>query len=185
MLLLTFFPSILDAAPTGDSEFDFLLRQKMEKELARVERNVDRREAREKAKGRVPGGAGSPSAGGAASPSQLSDAGAGSPPADGTPQKSGGTGRGKSKDGTARKCANCGQVGHIKTNRKSVSPSFECIFCRCAMFVPLPADLNNDSSGKGKKNGLVHAGGLSAGYVHGPDEAEESAAMSSYSRFTL
>lgn len=182
LFLLTSFPSILDAAPTGDSEFDSLLRQKMEKELARVERNVDRREAREKAKGRVPGGAGSPPAGGAASPSQLSDTGADNT-TDGTPQKSGGTGRGKSKDGTARKCANCGQVGHIKTNRKSVSPSFKCIFCDCEMFAPLQTDLDNS---KGNKSGLVHAGGFGAGYVHAPDdEAGGSAAMSSYSRFTL
>lgn len=37
-------------------------------------------------------------------------------------------GKGRSKDGTARKCANCGEVGHIKTNRKSVN-SFSCPFC--------------------------------------------------------
>jgi hypothetical protein len=39
-------------------------------------------------------------------------------------------GKGRSKDGTARKCANCGQVGHIKTNRKSV-PKFSKFVCRC------------------------------------------------------
>jgi hypothetical protein len=40
-------------------------------------------------------------------------------------------GKGRSKDGTARKCANCGQVGHIKTNRKSVK--FSKFVCRCAV----------------------------------------------------
>jgi hypothetical protein len=39
-------------------------------------------------------------------------------------------GKGRSKDGTARKCANCGQVGHIKTNRKSVK--FSQSVCQCA-----------------------------------------------------
>lgn len=28
------------------------------------------------------------------------------------------------RGGTTRKCANCGQVGHIKTNKKYVSPYF-------------------------------------------------------------
>lgn len=31
-----------------------------------------------------------------------------------------GGGGGKNAQPTARKCANCGQVGHIKTNKKSV-----------------------------------------------------------------
>jgi hypothetical protein len=45
-------------------------------------------------------------------------------------------GKGRSKDGTARKCANCGQVGHIKTNRKSVpSPKFVCT-CEVPDFGP-------------------------------------------------
>jgi hypothetical protein len=39
-------------------------------------------------------------------------------------------GKGRSKDGTARKCANCGQVGHIKTNRKSVQPPPKFV-CTC------------------------------------------------------
>lgn len=124
--------------PTGDAEMDALMQKKMEQELLRVERNAERREAREKLKGRVanpnsPGGAGSPSG-------QQSDA---NNSADGTPQKGGGAGgagggRGRNKDGTARKCANCGQVGHIKTNRKSVT--FLCIFCSGTEFVGLPSD---------------------------------------------
>ena len=59
-------------------------------ELARLKRNVERREGREKAKGlhvntSVPG----------------------------TPAVNG-----KGPGATPRKCANCGEVGHIKTNKK-------------------------------------------------------------------
>lgn len=126
-------PSMYEMNPTGDAEMDALMRKKMEQELLRVERNAERREAREKLKGRV---ANPNSPGGAGSPGQQSEA---NNSADGTPQKGGaGGGRGRNKDGTARKCANCGQVGHIKTNRKSVS--FLCIFCSGTGFVPLRAD---------------------------------------------
>ena len=74
---------------------------------------MDRREARERAKGII----GSPSL-------------ATSPAADGAdngdqPAAATGTGKkGRSKknaEGTGRRCANCGQVGHIKTNKKSAS----------------------------------------------------------------
>lgn len=69
---------------------------RLEDELARLERNKERRFVREKAKGlhgdaTSPGAAGDPSAGG--------------------------SGTGKTA-GTQRKCANCGMVGHIKTNKK-------------------------------------------------------------------
>ncbi len=33
------------------------------------------------------------------------------------------TAGGKNTQPTQRKCANCGQVGHIKTNKKSVKPN--------------------------------------------------------------
>ena len=105
--------------PTGDPELDALKKQRLEKEFARIQRNADRRVARENAKGKGPG---SPAAG---SPGQ-SDADGVNSNTDATPQK----GRGRNKDGTARKCANCGQVGHIKTNRKSVNKvSFLCLIC--------------------------------------------------------
>jgi len=73
---------------------------RVKKELARLERNKERRHAREKAKGKQlqrastiePGDAGSPSA---------------------TPAPSI-----EKPTGTTRKCANCGQTGHIKTNKK-------------------------------------------------------------------
>jgi transcription initiation factor TFIID subunit 1 len=65
----------------------------IEQELSRLNRNKERRFAREKQKGVL-------------RPS-------GDSPADGAP--------GSSKSaGTQRKCANCGQVGHIKTNKKCV-----------------------------------------------------------------
>jgi transcription initiation factor TFIID subunit 1 len=95
--------------PTGNAEFDAQQRAKsvslsstclvtyaltilsrLEMELARLKRNVERREGREKAKGlhvntSVPG----------------------------TPVVNG-----KGPGATPRKCANCGEVGHIKTNKK-------------------------------------------------------------------
>ncbi|KAJ5792390.1 transcription initiation factor TFIID [Penicillium pulvis] len=71
--------------PTGDPEVDLRNKKLIEAELSRLNRNKERRFAREKQKG-------------------ISRAG--DSPADGKPT------------GTQRKCANCGQVGHIKTNKK-------------------------------------------------------------------
>lgn len=70
----------------------------LQEELQRLNRNKERRHAREKQKGistdagMSPGRSNSPA----------------TPTATGAPK----TG------GTQRKCANCGQVGHIKTNKK-------------------------------------------------------------------
>jgi transcription initiation factor TFIID subunit 1 len=111
--------------PTGDAELDARNRKRhdlspplpsiceiadgcfysLEDELARLEKNKDRRLAREKAKGLT---APSP-ADAAISPD---DAAAGKP----QPQ------------GTQRKCANCGQVGHIKTNKKYSRTCPSCKF---------------------------------------------------------
>ncbi|MCJ1473355.1 hypothetical protein MMC13_002006 [Lambiella insularis] len=86
--------------PTGDLEKDKRAKKGLEKELARLEKNKDRRIARNKQKGDpADGDAGSPN-------SPASPGGAAAP-------------RGT---GTQRKCANCGQVGHIKTNKKSYCP---------------------------------------------------------------
>lgn len=106
--------SLMDYKPTGDPELDNAKRKKLEAELARVVRNVDRRQAREKAKGRLVGASatGSPDAEGLGS-------------TDHTPLKPK-----RNKDGgTSRKCANCGQTGHIKTNRKSVTKPYFCPHC--------------------------------------------------------
>jgi transcription initiation factor TFIID subunit 1 len=126
-----FLCSVHDMRPTGDTELDAIQQQKLQAELARVQRNVERREARDKAKGkhglsrRTSTAVGSP---GGESDSMAID----SPGAGATPAK--GTGKGRSKDGTARKCANCGQVGHIKTNRKSV----QCFFCFSIIYLDTP-----------------------------------------------
>jgi transcription initiation factor TFIID subunit 1 len=184
--LLTTLPSHNDMNPTGDAEFDALKRQELERELARLSRNQERRVAREKQKGIT--NPGSPSA--AASPGQ-SDTGDGT-----TPQK-GGTGRGRNKDGTARKCANCGQVGHIKTNRKSVS--FNCVFCGPADFVPLdyflaveasrggsatatPGTANSRKQGSRVSGTAVHASSTNGAVL--PRGGELSAAFN-YSKFEL
>jgi hypothetical protein len=62
----------------------------LENELSRLNRNKERRFAREKQKGAL-------------------KSSTGDSPADGVKAA-----------GTQRKCANCGQVGHIKTNKKCV-----------------------------------------------------------------
>ena len=120
----------MDYQPDGkDKELDELVLQKATAELQRIQRNADRRELRENQKHkRANGGAGSPPASTAGSPGASDvDAAVNNGSADPTPQK----GRGRNKDGTARKCANCGQVGHIKTNRKSVYTSL-CPGCGAA-----------------------------------------------------
>jgi len=86
------------SVPTGDAEVDARQRKRLQEELARLEKNRERRHAREKQKGV----AADSSAGGAASPN-------------GDPQTAA---TGKQQQATQRKCANCGQVGHIKTNKK-------------------------------------------------------------------
>ena len=148
--------------PTGDPELDELKRLQLEKELARISRNADRRVAREKAKGRH---IGSPAAG---SPGQSDPDGNSN--TDGTPQK----GRGRNKDGTARKCANCGQVGHIKTNRKSVT--FTCLCCGLHECVPLD----------GSKKRLGDGNGTSIAGFAGPESGATVAfSKQSYSKFVL
>ncbi|KAG5302670.1 transcription factor TFIID complex subunit Taf111 [Histoplasma capsulatum G186AR] len=82
-----------DIKPTGDPETDARRMKQLHLELQRLQRNKERRHARERQKGITsdvasPGGANSPT----------------------TAVPKGG--------GTQRKCANCGQVGHIKTNKK-------------------------------------------------------------------
>jgi hypothetical protein len=80
-----------DIKPTGDKEYDDQQIIKLKAEFARLTRNIERREGREKAKGIYKGSV---------------DGGSG---ASAAPGKSG---------STPRKCANCGEVGHIKTNKK-------------------------------------------------------------------
>jgi transcription initiation factor TFIID subunit 1 len=77
-------------ARVRDAKLLTLLRR-IKKELERLEKNKARRQAREQQKELH---------------QKASTGDAGSPGADKIPT------------GTTRKCANCGQVGHIKTNKK-------------------------------------------------------------------
>ncbi|KAK5708802.1 hypothetical protein LTR17_020345 [Elasticomyces elasticus] len=134
--------NVADYVFTGeDPELDGLVKAEIEKELVRIERNKERRIARERHKSGKPalpangggGGAGSPTASNAGSPgaTELSETDtvvANS--ANGTPQKAAGGKAGRNNKETARKCANCGMVGHIRTNRKSVSFSSSSFLCK-------------------------------------------------------
>ncbi|KAL1302448.1 hypothetical protein AAFC00_002840 [Neodothiora populina] len=100
--------------PTGDRAYDLLQLKNAQDELDRLKRNMDRRKARERAKAKPGTGAGSPpTAAGSPAPDgeEAGDGAAGAP--------TGKKGRAKKNaEGTARKCANCGQIGHIRTNKK-------------------------------------------------------------------
>lgn len=82
-----------DLKPTGDVEKDQKAMKVLYKELLRLEKNKGRRHVRDKAKGIITDFPATP----------------------GTPAGSAIT----KPTGTTRKCANCGQVGHIKTNKKA------------------------------------------------------------------
>ncbi|KAG9242514.1 hypothetical protein BJ878DRAFT_165052 [Calycina marina] len=87
---------------TGDAEADRAAADLAVKELARLERNKTRRLGREKAaKNKAAAG----------SVAGTDPENAGSPASTPIPTT-------EKASGTSRKCANCGQVGHIKTNKK-------------------------------------------------------------------
>ncbi|KAJ8066328.1 hypothetical protein OCU04_005403 [Sclerotinia nivalis] len=86
--------------PSGDADLDRAHRVQVQKELERLERNQDRRHAREKQKSKQ-----------SMAGQQLLNPG--SPGPSGAPVSSI-----EKPAGTTRKCANCGQTGHIKTNKK-------------------------------------------------------------------
>ncbi|KAM0445479.1 hypothetical protein ACHAQK_001688 [Fusarium lateritium] len=86
-----------DSRPTGNADHDRLAGIRIKKELERLEKNKARRQAREQQKELH---------------QKASTGDAGSPSVNGD----------KVPTGTTRKCANCGQVGHIKTNKKYDSP---------------------------------------------------------------
>ncbi|KAH8596611.1 hypothetical protein B0O99DRAFT_593416 [Bisporella sp. PMI_857] len=87
---------------TGDPDADREAANEMKKELERLERNKERRLARERAKENKA----------ARAVSVTGDGDVGSPSSTPLPTTEGKNG------GTTRKCANCGQTGHIKTNKK-------------------------------------------------------------------
>ncbi|KAG6063319.1 hypothetical protein E4U32_001375 [Claviceps aff. humidiphila group G2b] len=84
--------NIYSSRPTGNADHDRLQNLRIKKELERLEKNKARRQAREQQKELHQ----KASIGDAGSPGALD----------------------KIPTGTTRKCANCGQVGHIKTNKK-------------------------------------------------------------------
>ncbi|KAG5920473.1 hypothetical protein E4U61_007843 [Claviceps capensis] len=83
---------IYSSRPTGNADHDRLQNLRIKKELERLEKNKARRQAREQQKELHQ----KASTGAAGSPGAVD----------------------KIPTGTTRKCANCGQVGHIKTNKK-------------------------------------------------------------------
>ncbi|KAK2014856.1 transcription initiation factor TFIID subunit 1 [Colletotrichum eremochloae] len=83
--------NIYEGRPTGVADDDRRRLVEIDKELERLNRNKQRRIGREQQKGLH---------------RSKSGTDAGSPEAD------------RAATGTTRKCANCGQVGHIKTNKK-------------------------------------------------------------------
>ncbi|EAS35735.3 transcription initiation factor TFIID complex 145kD subunit [Coccidioides immitis RS] len=87
--------SAADMVPTGDPETDARRMKHIQDELQRLQRNKERRHAREKQK------------------SLMTEHKEGSPDAANSPAPATAP-----KGATQRKCANCGQVGHIKTNKK-------------------------------------------------------------------
>ncbi|KAI1338835.1 hypothetical protein F5Y15DRAFT_99385 [Xylariaceae sp. FL0016] len=89
---------VYNLKPTGDADEDRERQRYVDRELARLMKNQERRQIREKqGKGKKKNAVANASINGDASPDPSS--------AD------------KASAGTTRKCANCGQVGHIKTNK--------------------------------------------------------------------
>jgi len=88
-------------------------------------------------------------------------------------------GKGRSKDGTARKCANCGQVGHIKTNRKSVQPPPKFV-CTCE--VP---DFGPEEEKKPRASRKRKAGGPNTPDLRGAVETASKKAVPAGAAFTM
>ncbi|KAK7983781.1 hypothetical protein PG989_011183 [Apiospora arundinis] len=117
---------------TGDADADRERMKLVEKELSRLLKNQDRRQVREKqGKGKKKKNA-------------IADPDAASPDPSGSADKTAG--------GTTRKCANCGQVGHIKTNKS------KCPLLNGTITNP---DSANDSGGFGSFSAPA-AGGSAA-----------------------
>ncbi|KAF8850146.1 hypothetical protein BDZ45DRAFT_206854 [Acephala macrosclerotiorum] len=95
--------NVHDWQPSGDAEKDKIALAKIKKEVERLNRNKERRQAREKQKAGL--GRGKKAIGSADPNDTLSPS---STPVPSTEKPT----------GTTRKCANCGMMGHIKTNKK-------------------------------------------------------------------
>ncbi|CRK37097.1 hypothetical protein BN1708_016570, partial [Verticillium longisporum] len=88
---------IYEGHPTGHHVEDRRTLAEINKELERLNRNKARRKARESQKGIHHPKSGNGGDGGSPEPDKVAT-------------------------GTSRKCNNCGQVGHIKTNKNSFAP---------------------------------------------------------------
>ncbi|OQV08140.1 hypothetical protein CLAIMM_12454 [Cladophialophora immunda] len=97
--------SLSELEPTGDPEQDARRKKRLEEALAQLEKNKARRQKRNRNKEALQAAT---SPGGTAM----------SPDGEGAGGGGGGGGGGRNSQPTQRKCANCGQVGHIKTNKK-------------------------------------------------------------------
>ncbi|KAF4960241.1 hypothetical protein FSARC_10529 [Fusarium sarcochroum] len=97
---------IYSSRPTGNADHDRLAGIRIKKELERLEKNKARRQAREQQKELH---------------QKASTGDAGSPSVNGD----------KVPTGTTRKCANCGQVGHIKTNKKVRKSRLQVLMEKC------------------------------------------------------
>ena len=106
-------------APCGWSSTYF---DRLRSELGRLEKNRERRLARENQKHRNAASPGSP---GSSAP-----------------------GQGAKSGGTQRKCANCGQIGHIKTNKKYGFPTL-CL--AGTLLMDVLADSARFSTGRSSK----------------------------------
>ena len=124
-------------------------------------RNAERAKARNKAKG---GDAGSPLTAGSPLPTEGLDA------SQATSASEKPDGRKSNKErGTQRKCANCGQVGHIKTNKKFVVVSSPTCFPSLLTLRPSRVcpklngtwDAQNQNGGNGGGMANGDAGGVS------------------------
>ncbi|KAK0624633.1 hypothetical protein B0T17DRAFT_247672 [Bombardia bombarda] len=123
---------IYSAQLTGDKETDDLILDLAKKEQERLEKNRERTKKREKQKKLQQKIKGGPIGGDDGSPEPTTE----------------------KATGTTRKCANCGQIGHIKTNKKL------CPLLNGSR----PRDQNQDeSSGLGSINAPVAASFVSLG----------------------
>ncbi|KAI0203713.1 hypothetical protein F4808DRAFT_417627 [Astrocystis sublimbata] len=101
---------VYSIVPTADAEDNRDKAKLVERELSRLLKNQDRRQVREKqgkGKKKKDGGNNNASNNASSGTGTANGTNAGSPDASGD----------KTSVGTTRKCANCGQVGHIKTNK--------------------------------------------------------------------
>ncbi|KAJ5037500.1 uncharacterized protein L3040_007674 [Drepanopeziza brunnea f. sp. 'multigermtubi'] len=105
--------NVYDLKPTGDPETDRIMRRHIREEVDRLEKNKTRRIGRENTKKSEKGVKGGNNKGSSTKTKGPKSAAEGMMSPSSTP-----TLTIEKSSGTSRKCANCGQAGHIKTNKK-------------------------------------------------------------------